>query len=263
MKYSQIQEAEKLAPLVVHSQSTSDVSPALVVQYVPLLGTGATAATAKVTAAAMVFTTGGTTPSGLDYIGSSTGNITFGSYDSLGEVLDVIEATAAWRAYLVAGIGSDASTDLLAQAAASAIGANGLTFYFDTSAFDGCGTAISGEKFINNSPSGHVKDADDECLNQLLYVKLNVTLSDGELTFYSASRKGASQIGPTYAYGSASAIEVNENGPAEPFLVAKRGERLVIRAAATTAGNGTPAEFRVEGKTAVYSNNRIVTEDNY
>jgi hypothetical protein len=263
MNYQQLIEAKELAPLVNHSQSAADVTPAIVVQYVPSLGTGGAAATGKKTSDGLGFTVDGTTPAGLDRIGSSTGWITFATYDSLGEVLDAINGRAAWRAYLVAGLRSDTSGDILAQAAASCMGDNGLTFYFDTSAFDGCGVAISGEKFVNNGVSGHVTDADDECINYLNYAKVQLATSDGELQFYSASQLAQTQIGPTYTCGSGTAVEVNENQPNIPFLEASRGERLVIRCMADTAGNGTPTEFRVSGKTAVLTGARIVEEDNY
>lgn len=262
MNINQIEEARALAQPVVHNQTAADVSPCIVVQYVPALGTGATAATCKRTADGWCFKVGADTPAGADDIGNSSGWILDATYTNMGQILDQINGYAAWRAYLVASRRGDASGSVLAQAEASCIGDNGLAFFWDTSAIALCGTAISGEKFVNNGVNGHVKDAGDQCENTMLYARVTM-VSDGTLKFYSSSQSADTQLGPTFTCGSASPVEIGEENPSIGYISAKRGERLLVLVDSATAANGTPTEFHVIGKTAVLRGDRIVTEDNY
>lgn len=261
MEFYQIQEALAIAPLVTHSQTAADVSPAMVIQYVPALGTGGTAATVKSNASRLKFLVDAATVAGGDAIGSATGTLIFTTYDSMGELLDAINAGAAWRAYLVGSLRTDDPTKLLAQAATSVIGAHGAAFYWDTSQVNKTSVAISGEKFVNNGPHGHVKDSEDKCINTLLFGREKMTAA-GTLNFYSSSQGADAQIGPVIAVALNTAVEQNTNQPALPYLQAKIGERLIIRFAATSS-DGTPTEFRFSGKSAVLKSGRIVSEANY
>lgn len=264
MRLGQIEEARALAPVVTHLLSAADTTPAIVIQYVSALGTGSSSASVQVQdGTGLRFKVDGATPAGNDAIGNSSGWILFATYTNMGQVLDQINGKIAWRAYLVAALRGDLATHLLTAASQQADGDNGLTLYFDSSRADLCGVAVSGEKFVNNGVNGHVKDADDECENYLLYSKVNVA-SDGSLKFYTASQSANTQLGDTIAISTDTDAEVGEAEVSAEYLRATRGQRLVVRVEATTAGQAcTPTQFHVLSKTAVLRNDRIVDEDNY
>lgn len=262
MRTEQIQEALALAQPIAHNQTTSDVSPAIVIQYVPAIGGADTVGKVKVTTQGLRFKVDDTTPSGANAIGNSSGWILDATYTNMGQVLDQINGYAAWRAYLVCSRRGDASDSLLSTAEATCTGANGKTIFWDTDSIALCGIAISGEKFVNNGLNGHVKDADSVCINTMLYARVTM-VSDGTLKFYSSSQAADTLLGPTFACGSASQVEIGEENPSIGYIAAKMGERLLVLVDSATAGNGTPTEFHVVGKTAVLKNDRIVTEDNY
>ena len=269
MTGAQYQEALLLAPVVPQEHTAADVSPALVLQYVPNLGSGAVSVSVQVLAAGLRFKVAGDTPSGADAIGNSSGWILFATYTNGNLLLGQINKEQAYRAYGVDLLPGDLMSHLLVAASAQIDGANGQTLLWDSSLKDGHGTAISGEKFLNNGVNGWVKDDEDDannggCENWLLYGAFNVA-SDGELQFHSALNISAStQLGPTVTISTDTLAEVGSNEPSVEYLRATRGQRLVIRIASTTAGQAaTPTRFHVLGKTVVLSNDRVVNEDNY
>jgi len=265
MHMNQIIEARALATVVPQNITAADTAPWMVVQYVPTLGSGGTAATVEVTATTMVFLVDGAAPAGADAIGTAgVITMTAAAFDTMGELVDAINAVASWRAYLVGALRSDASVSLLVAGAASCIGDNGLTLASDTSDTLGVSTAISGEKFINNGKAGHVKDADDQCENSLLYAAITMTNAGAANLQYYTGKQGSAevQVGSDVAITSATKKEQGEANLAETFVTSKRGERLIVRYVGATL-LPTAIDLHVDGKTAVLKNDRMVTGVNY
>lgn len=274
MYLKQIQEARALATPVPHEQTAPDTSPAFVIQYVPALGVSSTyrAKIAFVQGGDMTFTTGtaGTTAvgdSGATADGIGTAGVidtSAAAYDTCGELMDYINGHPAWRMYLVGALRSDTMATILTKTAAFCDVANGLTFYFDTSASEHISTAISGEKFVNNGINGHVKDADDLCENMLLSLSVQQNMaSDGTLALYSCSQANDNTLWSATLTDD-TLTEKGYDQPESVWARATRGQRLIVRVAhATDVGASAVAKFHVVGKTAVLKNDRIVDEKNY
>lgn len=282
---AQINEARSLAVSVPQSQAAADKSPFIQVQYVPNLGTGGSSAScALVQNSSMTFLVDSSTPAGADIIGTSgIIDTSSSSFDTMGELVDHINGKAAWRAYLIAALRSDASSILLAKSATLCSGDTGLTFYGDTTQNEGSivpgtagaleivGTAISGESFVNNGVAGHLKDFDDQVENSLLYaeVQLTFTGSDPNSLRIFSGKQGTTEV-LIYNQTLTSTTEqdlgrtgtVQADGLNSVFLRAVRGERLIIRAAAATAFSAF-TKFNVLGSSAVFKNNRIVSAINF
>jgi hypothetical protein len=243
----------------------------MVVQYVPALGTGGSSATlAYTTGSTMTFQVDGADPAGADTIGNTSGELACeaASLDTMGELVDYINGRAAWRAYLVGSLRADLSSGLLAVSASSAVyDANGLTIYSDTSTNTGVSLAISGEKFVNNGVAGHVKDADDQCENEMLYGSFNVTCVSAPHLRYYTGKQGSTEtlITASKLLVSATATLEGEEIPTGPFIQATRGQRLIMRCITPSAAAPAVSApvITIAGKTAVLKNNRIVDEDNY
>lgn len=280
MHIHQIEEARALAPIVIHTQTAVDTTPAFVIQYVPDLGDSGSSAGVRYTSGeTMAFSVDGAAADSGDGIyggGDSLGSGTPGfiwtglaSLDTVGEMYDIVAKFAAWRIYLVAAIRADSMSYILTQSAGTT-GEEGLTFYFDSSVSAICGTAVSGEKFVNSGLNGHVKDADDECENQADYIYTKLTFSSVGTTmkYYSGE---AGQTESLLVAGArvttATAYEDGEANYTEPYIKSARGQRLVVRtdcdSVLATSNDPTAVDFKVIGKTAVLANNRIVDEDNY
>jgi hypothetical protein len=269
MHINQIEEARALASPVPHNITAVDTSPWMVVQHVPTLGTGGSSATvAFVVASSMTFLVDGSTPAGADVIGASGIVDTSSSdYDTMGELVDYINGRQAWRAYLVGALRADKTSLMLAKSATSCYGANGLTFYGDSSASGEHSLAISGEKFVNNGANGHVKDADSQCENYMLYGNFLVTCASAGvgLRYYTGAQGSTEvQLGSTVSVTQGTAKEQGEANWSEPFIRSVRGERLVIRVLGLSSTTSlTSPTINVVGKTAVLEGDRMVTEDNY
>lgn len=271
MYLRQIEEARALATPVTQNITTTDTDPAIVIQYVPALGTGASAATIAMETASqtLTFQVGGSDPAGLDDIGNTSGEIvvTGSAYDTMGELVDYINGRSAWRAYLVGALRSDLPSNLLLKTATSCIGANGLTFYSDTSTNLGISLAISGEKFVSNGINGHVKDFEDECENEMLYGSFNVTCVSAPHILYYTGKQGSTEtlITASKLLTSASATLEGEEIPTGPFIQSTRGQRLIMRCISPSAADPalTAATITIVGKTTVLKNDRIVSEQNW
>ncbi len=284
MYFEQIQEARALATPITQSQGAADKSPYLQVQYVPSGGTsGASASIALVQNSSMTFLVDSSAPAGNDAIGASGVIDTSSStYDTMGELVDYINGRRAWRAYLIAALRSDASSILLAKSATLCSGNTGLTFYGDTSQNEGSivsgtaaaneivGAAISGEAFVNNGRHGHVTDLADACENSLLYgeVQLTFTGVTNSVRIFEGKQGFAEVLIYNQSLTSTTEQDFGRTGTVQAdglnsiFLTAKRGHRLIIRAAAATAFSAY-TKFNMLGKTAVLKNNRIVTDINF
>lgn len=264
MYLKQIEEARTLAKPIPHVHTSVDGFPAFVVQYVPELGTGGAAATiAFVQGGSMTFLVDAAAPAGADAIGTAgVINTAAAGYDTVGELIDTINATKAWRAYMVGARRATTMVTILAKTAASCLTANGLTFYLDGSETTFGAIAISGEKFVNYGPNGHVKDADDMCENSLLYLNITCGLTgNGNLNLYSCTQL-ADGSALAFAMTDDTAITKGNTNLNEPFYTAKLGERLIVETDAATSFDDI-AQWEAVGKTAVLSGTRIVTEDNY
>lgn len=262
MHLSQVEEARKLAPVVAHSFSADDTSPALCVQYVPSEGTGGAAATVSLaTATGMTFLVDGSAPAGKDAIGAS-GVVAFATYTTLGAVRDYINGLAAWRCQLRGGLRADASASkLLTISATSCIGDNGLIIYEDTSATDFLSVPISGARFVNNGVNGELTDVG--CENSLLNFQINMGVTgNGTVKLYS---EGQSETGTELASWVLTDDTLLEKGvytPADVFFTAEPGDRLILRITAATSIDDY-ALCDIQGKTAVLDGSRYVREKNY
>jgi len=269
MHLAQIEEARALANPVPHNFVAVDTLPWMVVQYVPARGTGgASASIAYIVASSMTFLVDSAAPAGADAIGSSGVILTStAAYDTMGELVDYINGRAAWRAYLVGALRADNSSLMLAKSATACSGANGLTFYADSSASGEHSFAISGEKFVSNAISGHVTDAGGACENAMLYGSFNVTCASAGigLKYYSGEQGSTEvQIGSTVTVASATAKEQGEANWSMPFVQAVRGQRLLMRVMGLSATTSlTSPTINVIGKTAVLKNDRVVDAVNY
>lgn len=277
MNTKQYEDAHNLATTVPRVISAVDTCPLMVVQYVPALGTGGSAATiAYVVASSMTFLVDGSTPAGADAIGvSGIIDTSSSTYNTMGELVDYINGRQAWRAYLVSALRIDKTSNMLAKAAASAIGDNGLTFYGDTSAnfsandpasagtLEAISVAISGEKFINNGINGHVKDYEDGCENMLTYSEVQLTFSGtGTLSIYTGKQGEAETRIYHQTLTSTTEKDLGQANLEEVFAKAVCGQRLIVRAATTTAFTAV-TKFNINGKTAVLNGSRLVDSVNY
>jgi len=270
MHLNQILEARALATPVIHNFAAVDKMPWMVAQYVPSLGTGGSSASiAYIVASSMTFLVDDAAPADADAIGATGVILTSSStYNTMGKLVDYINGHAAWRAYLVGALRADLSSLMLVKSATICSGANGLTFYADSSASAEHSLAISGEKFVSNAASGHVKDADDFCENEMLYGAFNVTSASAGigLRYYSGKQGDTeTQIGSTVTVTTATNKEQGEVNLTVPFVQATRGQRLIMRVIdlSTTGTELTSPTIHVIGKTAVLANNRTVDAINY
>jgi len=267
MHLRQIEEARALATPVIHNITADDTSPWMVVQYVPDRGTGGTSASiAYVQASSLTFLVDSSTPAGADVIGASGVVLTSSEdYDTMGELVDYINGRAAWRAYLVGALRADLTSLLLAKSATICSGANGLTFYTDSTVSNDVSLAISGEKFVSNAISGHVTDDGGACENEMLYGAFKATNeSDFVLKYYSGKQGSTeTQVGSTIALTTATNKEQGEANLTVPFVQATRGQRLIARIWSGSSVFCSSPVVHVIGKTAVLKNDRIVDEINY
>ena len=127
-------------PVSGHVSSDTAGSVAMLIKYV---GTATPSATTDVAVAAggdMTFRVAGvasTTVNSAAVCGAVVGTLDLstpaGTCDTLGEVVDVINATSDWRAVLVGGLRTDSSDNTITTfAVASAMRAEGLPLYFDS-----------------------------------------------------------------------------------------------------------------------------------
>jgi len=265
MNTEKMNDAVNLAVPVPQSISAADKTPWIVVQYVPNAGTGGTAATCTVAGTTMTFTVDGSTPAGADVIGvSGVIDSDSSTYDTLGELVDYIDGRQAWRAYLVAGLRADKTSNLLAAASTSCIGTNGYTIYSDTSNSKEIGIAVSGEKFTGTGRNQHETDWDDQCINRMNYGAF--TLGDGTgtvtLTIYSGKKGSTEETLASFTLTEDTLKELGEENGTLPYIQSKPGERLIVRASTDSAFDAY-TKFQVLGSTAVLSGRRMITEDNY
>lgn len=274
MHNNQIEEAYALAVHVPQNQSAVDKSCAFIMQYFPDYGDGGSTAGVRYTnGQTMAFSVDGSAATGGDacYAGDTDGFIDGqqDSYDTVGEVQDVVNGFAAWKMILNTALRADSMTYILTQSAGTC-GSDGLPFYHDTSACAIVGAAITGSKFVSNGKAGYKSDADDECINELLYLNIKLTFSSvgTSLKFYTGAHgKTEVQVGSNITLTTATAKEVGEADLTEVYVKSKRGERLIVRSDCDSVVPSTSAPsavtFNLLGRTAVLSGSRFVDSDNF
>jgi len=263
----QLVEAIERAFPVAHSVTADDVSPGFVVQYVPELGTGATAATAAYDGTDMTFTTAGTTPAGNDAIGTD-GVLSLGTYTTIGALQDIVNASRCYRMYLGTCVRADlTATAILTKTATSIIGKNGLTFYIDTSAVVqsakyGWGFPVSGEKFVSNTATGWLKDWDAQCVNILDYLAFEQSAATGGFLYVYQGRQGVTEeVIWKHTTVDATLKEINASLSKEIGLMSPLGYRLIPRFEGDASTTATI--FNGRGRTAVMNGAFAVSEKNY
>lgn len=268
MHINQIEEARKLATPVSHNFTADDTFPAIVIQYVPDLGTGGSSASFTLANDSLQFLVDSASPAGLDAIGTGGKiSLTDESYDTMGELADYINGRQAWRCYLVGALRAMTSIGLLDKSSTKCSNTAGVTIYIDTTDYDatvGHIFAISGEKFVNNGIGGHVTDADDGVENSLLYGSFKIT---GDSDCYMRYLSGAQGSAETALTGNedltlGTATVHGEENCSEPYITAKRGERLLVQIYTGSAVIGAPTVNAI-GRSAVLKNDRIVDSKNY
>lgn len=268
MRTEQIDEARKLAPNVpITLTGLPNGSPAIVVQYLPTIGSGATAANLFVSGTALLYLKiSGVTPSvTADLVGLPTnGKFSFSTYTNMGLLCDRLNRVACLRAYLQGALRGDSAVWLTASQTVSIVGANGGTLYYDGDKSDCITVAISGEKFTSTGVQGWVKDADDYCENALHFAAINM-VDDCTIYFYSASQSADAQLMASAEVTSGTRTTYVADSPEYPYIRANVGERLIVRATLVTASANlnTVTEFQLIGRTAVWRGNRIVAADNF
>lgn len=267
MQLSQIEEARAIAPnYPIVLTGLPNGSPGLVLQYIPEWGSGASAANAFVSGTTNLHVKiSGVTPTSGDTTGMPTnGKFAFSAYTNMGLLCDRINKVKCLRAYLQGALRGDSAAWLLASQTVSIVGDNGGTLVFDGDKSDCVTVAISGEKFVNNGPRGWVTDADSACENMLCFLAYNM-VDDVNIYFYTASQSADSQLAVMAEVSTGTRTLVQADTPEQPYIRAKVGERLVVRATLVTssANLNTVTEFQIMAKTAVWEGDRLVTEDNF
>lgn len=162
-------------PVSGHVSSDTAGSVAMLIKYI---GSAAPSATTDVAVAAggdMTFRVAGVASTTVNVgavCGAVVGTLDLstpaGTCDTLGEVVDVINATSDWRAVLVGGLRTDSSDNTITTfAVSSAMRAEGLPLYFDSAVSlttsiplipDNCKTDIrcfmSPQGLLKENPSG-------------------------------------------------------------------------------------------------------------
>lgn len=267
MYADQIAEARALATPYGQNITALDKTPAIVIQYSPVLG-GGTEGKVKITTGGFRLKVDDTTPSGNSAPENmtSSGWLTFASQTNMGQMVDQFNSCVGFRAYLDVALRGQLASNLLAASETSVNADDGKTFYWDSKVetLVAAGGVISGEKFINNGKNGHVKDWEDGCENTLFYLEVDMVDSDHTLRFYSGRQGYAeTQIGGASSITNGTRTEFGSSDPADPYIEAKRGERLIYLITTLTQAKGTPTRVHALGKTAVLKNDRIVDEINF
>lgn len=269
MNTDQVLKAVKAATPYTVNVAAADVDPAMIVQYVPQLGTGGTAATCEVTSGTdLQFLVDTAAPAGDDAIGVA-GAITEATYTTLGAMADAINGTKAWRARLVGALRADSSdTKLLTAGPTSCIGDQGLPIYHDSSATGFVSLAVTGERFVTNGPNGHFSDdgnarCNDKCINKIMSMSLNLNITGTWSWQYHFEK----QIGTTVQAGQsitgltdATAYTYGDANHASPYLEAPLGYRIVVRLTGTTV---TAATCNILGKSAYVNGSHMVLTRGY
>ena len=255
-------EHEQMARPWAQSFSAVDTFPQAIVQYVPDGGTGGTAATCQVvTATGLTFQVDAANPAGADAIGTAAGVVAFATYTTMGALKDYVDGLTAWRMILLGAKRADASASkLLTAGATSCITASGLRIFGDASTTDHISFAITGERFVNNGLSGHIKER-GACWNTLLSASLNVGLTGGtpqiEFSFEGQRASDAIQVAHSLVMVDDTLEEIGVANPSVPYLQAPLGFRIIGRVSVATTVDDI-AKFEVLGKSAYINGEQLI-----
>lgn len=230
----------------------SDVTkyPLLQVQYI---------GTALFSTVAIDASTGDFTIAADDIDGETTDILTIdvsdAAFNTMGEVLDEINAQEDLRAFLIGCPRDLSSVDKFDTLAAASIRTtNGLTLFADEakSGLLDQGFAITNQKFINRPSTGWNgklvgMTTDDLCINTLNYISILLTVvGDGNMEVYACDDINKVEAGVLLWDDVYVTVVAEEHGnvltPAEPFISAPVGNRLLIffdNAAANSAATIT------------------------
>lgn len=268
MNNRQIDEANALALPYSQNITALDTTPAIAIQYVPDMGAGGFGSTSvgkvKITSDGLRFKVDDTTPAGIDALQSMTasGWLPYSTQTNMGQLLEKINGSLAWRAIPKCMLQGDIASNLLAVAEAIVSNAVGKVFFWDSKVetLIVAGGVISGERFVNAGRNGHVTDAADLVNNTLLMVEANIVDSNMTFTVHSASNT-AEGLAISVAFTAAgTATFFGKQNPDDLFIQSVLGERLVIKITGPTEAIGTPTQVTIRGKSAVYKNDRIVQD---
>lgn len=224
----------------VFSVSLDTQLPALQLQYVGNL----TYAKFKVVTTVLTLyadDTNGTTTAVL------TADTNAAGYDTFGELVDAINATGVFRAFLIgANRSDDADAMLDVIAATSCKTTNGVTLFFeqDTSA-QIFGFGITNQKFLYRPTLGwatHKKGwtRDINCINSLKMLSAVITITaHANVRIYQADDENKVNGVLLWSQDLASTVEElhGDTVPEDIFISGSRGFRLLVQFVALTAGD--------------------------
>jgi hypothetical protein len=204
--------------------------------WIRYLGDTASGATLAIAAGGdMAFTTDGTT---ADTTVNTTGSIDLSTpaaaVDTIGEVLDMINASANWSVVLLAGLRSMSSDNVFTTVtevdlSTAAYKTTGAYLYSDAAVTP----YTSGVAITGFDPAIYVKgdNPDEGCISYVDYISayINASGSTGIVRVYSSSQSADTVLfsavitdATTFTYGSVTAMF--------PFISSKMGERLMVLA---------------------------------
>lgn len=206
------------------------------IMWIRYLGDTASGATLEIAAGGdATFTTDGTT---VDTTVNTNGVIDMSSpgagTDTLGEVLDLINASANWEAVLLAGQRSDLSNNVILTVAevdmsTAAMKKTGLFLFHDPVVADQTSIYSVGHAITAFNPDTYVKgdDPDENCESVLTYLVATSDFSSaGQIVIVNANLDGSTK---------AMTISLTDNTAKElgnlavPIFRSKVGHRLIIR----------------------------------
>ncbi|KKM24830.1 hypothetical protein LCGC14_1601150 [marine sediment metagenome] len=250
------------SPIVPHRISAPDTDVAFTLQYAPVngeAGTSTAATIALVQAGSMTFLVDAAAPTGKDAIGTA-GVINTGAaaFDTVGELGDYVNSLGgrthgAWRFIIRGALRADTMSTILAKTAASAIGANGLDFYSDTSASETISQVISAERFVNNGVNGYQSDWEHKVLNQLMSFAVTQDMaSNGQVLLYEGRDGVTETLLHTLTLTDDTALSKGIDYPAVVWDQARHGYRYIVRTShATDIGAGAVTDNIVRGRSIV------------
>jgi hypothetical protein len=241
-------------PVSGHVGSDTAGSVAMLIKYV---GAAAASATTDVAVAAggdMTFRVAGvasTTVNSAAVCGATAGTLDLSTpaatCDTLGEVVDVINATSDWRAVLVGALRTDSSDNTLTTfAVAAAMRADGIAVYFDSAVSlttsiplipDNCKTDI--RCFM--SPQGKLQENPDGGTQTELRLLSGYATwaTTGTFNVYSvkaSNKAGTSSQTISTLWSEALAVSATNQSVTEDFL-GKPHERVIVRITTTGASS--------------------------
>jgi hypothetical protein len=161
-------------------------------------------------------------------------DVSDGDCDTLGEVVDIINATDNWRAMILDGLRTDSSNNTLSTLAAT-VASSGLSLYGDSAVNFDVKLALTTKRDINQfmTPDGRwTPSAFTGTLPVLLYWNMTSTYGSGTsaISVYSVDAQlanGAEVVTTLYSEAGGATTAANEQEWRNGFI-GKRGEKMLI-----------------------------------